>query len=316
MVWGIRRAKASHVSEIQFENRVAIVTGAGGGLGRAHARLLAERGASVVVNDLGGARDGSGAGSSMADAVVAEIVADGGTAVANYDGVHTWQGGEGIVKTALDTFGRIDIVVNNAGILRDTSFANLTEDALDAVLKVHLYGAFHVTKAAWGVMREQGYGRVVMTTSGSGLYGNFGQANYAAAKLGLVGLTRTLAIEGAKYNIRVNAIAPAATSRMTEDVFPEPLLDKFDPEFVSPLVAVLASEASDATGNIYSVGGGHYARVALLEGAGASFDHIPSLEELHAAFGQIDTVDASSLEIRNGVFEQTEKIARALKLMP
>ncbi len=310
------RVKVNTVSDIDFNDRVAIVTGAGGGLGRAHALLLAERGARVVVNDLGGARDGSGAGASMADAVVAEIKAAGGDAVANYDGVHTWEGGEAIVQTALDTYGRVDIVVNNAGILRDTSFTNLAQDALDAVLKVHLYGAFHVTHAAWSVMREQAYGRVVMTTSGSGLYGNFGQANYAAAKLGLVGLTRTLAIEGAKYNIAVNAIAPAATSRMTEDVFPEALLDKFDPAFVSPLVALLASEASHASGNIYSVGGGHYARVALLEGAGASFDHVPSLEELQQAFTAVDAVTSDSLEIRNGVFEQTEKIARALKLMP
>lgn len=310
------RAKVETVNEIDFTNRVAIVTGAGGGLGRSHALLLAERGAKVVVNDLGGSRDGSGAGSSMADAVVAEIVAAGGEAVANYDGVHTWSGGEGIVKTAVDTFGRLDVVVNNAGILRDTSFAKLTEDALDAVLKVHLYGAFHVTQAAWPLFREQGYGRIVMTTSGSGLYGNFGQANYAAAKLGLVGLTRTLAIEGAKYNIAVNAIAPAATSRMTEDVFPAVLLDKFDPAFVSPLVALLASEASTTSGNIYSVGGGHYARVAILEGAGASFDHVPTLKELQQSFATVDDVSTGSVEIRNGVFEQTEKIARALKLMP
>jgi len=304
------------VDEINFTDRVAIVTGAGGGLGRSHALLLAERGAAVVVNDLGGSRDGSGAGSSMADAVVAEITAAGGTAIANYSGVHTWAGGQEIVGSAIDTFGRVDVVVNNAGILRDLSFTNLTEDALDAVLKVHLYGAFHVTHAAWPRLREQAYGRVIMTTSGSGLYGNFGQANYAAAKLGLVGLTRTLAIEGAKYNIAVNAIAPAATSRMTEDVFPEALLDKFDPEFVSPLVALLASEASTVSGNIYSVGGGHYARVALLEGAGASFDHVPTLEQLQQAFEQVDAVTHASVEIRNGVFEQTEKIARALKLMP
>lgn len=304
------------MNEIDFTGRVAIITGAGGGLGRAHALLLAERGANVVVNDLGGSRDGSGAGSLMADAVVAEIVAAGGNAVANYDGVHTWSGGQGIVKTALDTFGRVDVVVNNAGILRDTSFTNLTQDALEAVINVHLSGAFHVTHAAWPLMRAQGYGRIVMTTSGSGLYGNFGQANYAAAKMGLVGLMRTLAIEGVKYNIAVNAIAPAATSRMTEDVFPAALLDKFDPAFVSPLVALLASEASVVSGNIYSVGGGHYARVAIVEGAGASFDQVPTLEALQEAFAAVDDVSPGSLEIRNGVFEQTEKIARALKLMP
>ncbi len=225
------------MAQIEYEGRVAVVTGAGGGLGRSHALLLAGRGAQVVVNDLGGSRDGSGGGSAMADAVVQEIRNAGGEAVANYDGVHTWQGGQGIIDTAIEAFGRVDLVINNAGILRDASFAKLEEPQLDLVLKVHLYGAFHVTRAAWPHLREQGYGRIVNTTSGSGLYGNFGQANYSAAKLGLVGLTRTLAIEGAKYGITANAIAPVAASRMTEDIMPPQLLERLEPANVSPLVA-------------------------------------------------------------------------------
>ena len=192
------------MAEINYEGRVAVVTGAGGGLGRSHAMLLASRGAKVVVNDLGGSRDGTGRGSEMADQVVQEIVDAGGEAVANYDGVHTWEGGQAIVQTAIDTWGRCDVVVNNAGILRDVTFAKMEQEQMDLVIKVHLYGGFHVTKAAWPHMREQEYGRVVNTTSGSGLYGNFGQSNYSAAKLGITGLTRTLAHEGRKYNVNAN----------------------------------------------------------------------------------------------------------------
>ena len=238
------------MAQIDYDGRVAIVTGAGGGLGRSHALLLASRGAKVVVNDLGGSRDGSGGGSEMADAVVQEIIDAGGEAVANYDGVHTWEGGQAIVQTALERFGRVDVVINNAGILRDTSFAKLEEPQLDLVVKVHLYGAFHVARAAWNHLKEQGYGRIVNTTSGSGLYGNFGQSNYSAAKMGQVGLTRTLAIEGAKYGITANVIAPVAKSRMTEDIMPPQLLEKLEPEYVSPLVAYLASESCTESGKI------------------------------------------------------------------
>ncbi|MFW5933537.1 MAG: SDR family oxidoreductase [Actinomycetota bacterium] len=300
------------MAQIDFEGRVAVITGAGGGLGRQHALLLAERGAKVVVNDLGSSRDGSGGGSEMADEVVAEITEAGGEAVANYDGVHTWEGGERIVQTAIDAFGRVDIVVNNAGILRDVSFAKLEEQQLDLVLKVHLYGAFHVTRAAWRHLREQGYGRVINTTSGSGLYGNFGQSNYSAAKLGQVGLTRTLAHEGAKYGITANAIAPVAKSRMTEDVMPPQLLERLEPEYVSPLVAYLASEACTETGRIYSVGGGYMARVAILEGEGITFDGVPDVDAIADRVDELNQVGPGAFEFTQGVMEQTGRIVQAL----
>jgi NAD(P)-dependent dehydrogenase (short-subunit alcohol dehydrogenase family) len=300
------------VAQIDYDGRVAIVTGAGGGLGRSHALLLAAHGAKVVVNDLGGSRDGSGGGSEMADAVVTEIVDAGGEAVANYDGVHTWEGGQAIVQSAIEAFGRLDVVVNNAGILRDTSFAKLEEPQLDLVIKVHLYGAFHVARAAWTHLKDQGYGRIINTTSGSGLYGNFGQSNYSAAKLGLVGLTRTLAIEGAKYGITSNVIAPVAKSRMTEDIMPPALLERLEPDYVSPLVAYLASEACTDTGRIYSVGGGYMARVAILEGEGATFEGVPSPDEVADAWGRISEVGPGSVEFTQGVMEQTGKIVEAL----
>ncbi len=300
------------MAQIDYDGRVAIVTGAGGGLGRSHALLLASRGAKVVVNDLGGSRDGSGGGSVMADAVVAEIVDAGGEAVANYDGVHTWEGGQAIVGSAIDAFGRVDVIINNAGILRDTSFAKLEEPQLDLVLKVHLYGAFHVARAAWPHLKDQGYGRIINTTSGSGLYGNFGQSNYSAGKMGQVGLTRTLAIEGAKYGITANVIAPIAKSRMTEDVMPPALLDRLEPEYVSPLVAYLGSEACTQTGRIYSVGGGYMARVAILEGEGATFDRVPSPDEVADAWDRIEQVGPGSAEFTQGVMEQTGKIVQAL----
>jgi NAD(P)-dependent dehydrogenase (short-subunit alcohol dehydrogenase family) len=304
------------VAQIDFDGRVAVVTGAGGGLGRSHALLLASRGAKVVVNDLGGSRDGSGAGSEMADAVVQEIVDAGGEAVANYDSVATWDGGHAVVQSALDAFGRIDIVVNNAGILRDVSFAKMEEDQLDLVLKVHLYGGFHVTKAAWPHLRDAGYGRVINTTSGSGLYGNFGQSNYSAAKLGLVGLTRTLAIEGQKYGITANVIAPVAASRMTEDIMPPALLEVLQPENVSPLVGYLASEACTETGRIFSVGGGYIARVAIVEGPGATFEAGFGPDDVAARFDEISNVPLGEgdAEFTHGVMEQTGKIVTALGL--
>jgi NAD(P)-dependent dehydrogenase (short-subunit alcohol dehydrogenase family) len=301
------------MAQVELDGRVAVVTGAGGGLGRSHALALAARGAKVVINDLGGSRDGSGAGSEMADAVVAEIVAAGGEAVANYDSVATPEGGSSIVKSALDAFGRIDIVINNAGILRDVSFAKLEPDALDLVLKVHLYGAFNVTRAAWDHMKEQKYGRVVSTASGSGLYGNFGQTNYAAAKLGIVGLTRSLAIEGAKYGITANAIAPVANSRMTEDIMPPQLLERLQPEHVSPLVVFLASESCTDTGHVYSVGGGYLARVATVEGAGTTFDGVPSPDDIADRWEDINriTLGEGVGEFAN-LFEQTGRIITAL----
>lgn len=250
-----------------FDGKVAIITGAGGGLGRQHALLLASRGALVVVNDLGGAVDGSGSDQGAAARMVEEIRAAGGEAVADTNSVATPEGGAAIVQTALDAFGRVDIVVNNAGILRDKSFHNMTSDMWDAVIGVHLSGAYHVTSAAWPHLREQGYGRVINTASGAGIFGNFGQANYGAAKMGLVGFTRVLAIEGASKNIKVNAIAPVAYTRMTEDIL-GPLAERLDPHFVSPLVAYLAHESCEPTGRIFSVAGGRVAEIFIGEGPG------------------------------------------------
>ncbi|MFP4324275.1 MAG: SDR family oxidoreductase, partial [Anaerolineales bacterium] len=221
------------MSNYRFDGRVAVVTGAGRGLGRTHALLLASRGARVVVNDLGVSTTGEGADTSPADDVVNEIKAAGGEAVANHDSVDA---GDKIIQTALDTFGQIDIVVNNAGILRDKSFAKMADEDWDMVHLVHLRGAYKVTKAAWPHFREAGYGRVIMTSSASGIFGNFGQANYAAAKLGLYGFAQTLALEGAKYNIIVNAVAPLAGSRMTETILEPEVVEALRPEFVSPLV--------------------------------------------------------------------------------
>jgi NAD(P)-dependent dehydrogenase (short-subunit alcohol dehydrogenase family) len=255
------------MGEIRFDDRVAIVTGAGGGLGREHALLLASRGAKVVVNDLGGAADGTGASAGPAERTVKEIEDLGGTAVANADSVATPEGGQAIVATALEAFGRVDVVISNAGILRDKAFHNMTPELLDPVLDVHLKGAFNVLRPAWVRMREAGYGRVLVTASNSGILGNFGQSNYGAAKMGLVGLARVLAQEGARYNIKANALAPIARTRMTEELL-GPLAPKLDPALVAPVAAWLVSEQCPVTGEIYSAGGGRVARffIGLTEG--------------------------------------------------
>jgi len=270
------------MSEVRFDGRVAIVTGAGGGLGKAHALLLSSRGARVVVNDLGGSRDGTGAGTNMADQVVDEIKAAGGEAAADYHGVDTVEGGEAIVKTALDAFGKLDILINHAGILRDRAFHNLTEEDWDKVLAVHLKGAYNVSRPAFTVMRQNAYGRIVFTTSAAGLYGNFGQTNYSAAKLGLVGMMNTVKQEGAKYNIRANTIAPLAASRLTADILPPPVLDKLKPELVSPMVVYLCSEECQETGSVFTAGGGYFGRAAIVESKGAFLDaeRVPSVEEI------------------------------------
>lgn len=266
---------------ITFDGRVAIITGAGGGLGRTYALELARRGARVVVNDLGGSVDGTGSSESAADRVVTEIEEAGGEAVANYDSVSTPEGGEAIVQTALDSFDTVDIVINNAGILRDRSFANMELNELQAVLDVHLRGAFYVSQPAFRVMKEKGYGRFVFTSSNAGLFGNFGQANYGAAKAGLAGLSNVLAIEGAKYNIKSNAIAPIAKTRMTEDLL-GPFADMVQPEQVTPMVVYLCSEANEHTHEIFTAGGGRYGRIAIVTNNGwiAGQGEIPSVEEI------------------------------------
>jgi len=254
--------------DLRFDGRVALVTGAGGGLGRAHALLLASRGAKVVVNDLGGSFTGDGKSASAADKVVDEIKAAGGTAVANYDSV---EDGDKIIKTAVDAFGKIDIIINNAGILRDVSFKKMTQQDWDLVYKVHVLGSMKVTHAAWNLMNDQGYGRIVNTASAAGIYGNFGQANYAMAKLGLHGFTQTLAAEGRKRNVIVNTIAPIAGSRMTETVLPKELLDALKPEYVSALVAKLVHDSMEETGGLYEVGGGFFAKLRWERAEGKTF---------------------------------------------
>jgi len=257
------------MSELRFDDRVAIVTGAGGGLGREHAMLFASLGAKVVVNDLGGGiTGGDGESSSPADAVVAEIKALGGEAVANYDSVTD---GEKVVKTAIDTWGRVDIVINNAGILRDMSFKKMAQKDWDIVIAVHLQGAQSVSMAAWPYMLEAKFGRIVMTTSAAGIYGNFGQANYSAAKLGMVGLANTLSIEGASKNIKVNTIAPIAASRLTETVMPPDLLENLKAEYVSPLVAWLAHEDCEETKGLFEVGAGYVAKLRWQRTKGHAF---------------------------------------------
>jgi NAD(P)-dependent dehydrogenase (short-subunit alcohol dehydrogenase family) len=285
---------------ITFDGRVAIVTGAGGGLGRAHAIELARRGARVVVNDLGGAVDGTGASSSAADRVVAEIREAGGEGVANYDSVSTEEGGKAIVQSALDAFGKVDIVVNNAGILRDKSFAKMTMAEVEAVIDVHLKGGFHVSSPAFTAMRDNGYGRFVFTSSASGLFGNFGQANYGAAKAGLVGLSNVLAIEGAKYNIKSNAIAPIAKTRMTEDLL-GPFADMVAPEQVTPMVVYLCSEANEYTHEIFTVGGGRYARVFIATNQGwfAGTDDAPSVEAVSEHMEQIRDITDYVIPLSN-----------------
>jgi NAD(P)-dependent dehydrogenase (short-subunit alcohol dehydrogenase family) len=289
------------VSEpITFDGRVAIITGAGGGLGRTYALELAHRGARVVVNDLGGAVDGTGASSSAADQVVAEIQEAGGEAVANYDSVSSEEGGEAIVQTALDAFGRLDIVVNNAGILRDKSFAKMTMAEVQAVIDVHLKGGFNVSSPAFKLMRENGYGRFVFTSSASGLFGNFGQANYGAAKAGLVGLSNVLAIEGEKHNIKSNAIAPIAKTRMTEDLL-GPFADMVAPEQVTPMVVYLCSEANEHTHEIFTVGGGRYGRVFIGTNKGwfAGSDEVPSVEAISEQIGQIRDISDYVIPLSN-----------------
>jgi NAD(P)-dependent dehydrogenase (short-subunit alcohol dehydrogenase family) len=291
---------------------VAIVTGAGGGLGKTYATMLAARGASVVVNDLGGAADGTGRGTSMADQTVKEILAAGGKAVANYDSVATPEGGESITKTALDHFGKVDIVINNAGILRDKTFAKLSPQDLEAVLAVHLKGAFFVSQPAFRVMKENGYGRILFAASGAGIFGNFGQSNYGAAKMGLVGLCNVLAVEGARYNIKCNVFAPVAVTRLTEALMKDVPID-LSPGYVTPLVAYLASEECEVTHEIFDVGAGRYARIFVGLGPGwvAPKGGPPTIEQIRDNFDKIRRTEGAI--IPDSIAAETQAMAEAAK---
>jgi NAD(P)-dependent dehydrogenase (short-subunit alcohol dehydrogenase family) len=300
------------MSDIRFDGRVAVITGAGGGLGKTYALDLASRGASIVVNDLGGAADGTGGGSSMADATVKEINEAGGKAVANYDSVATPEGGKAIIQAALDNFGKVDVLINNAGILRDKSFLKLEPKDLEAVIDVHLKGAFFVSQPAFESMRANGYGRIVMASSGAGIFGNFGQSNYGAAKMGLVGLMNVLAVEGAKYDIKVNTIAPIAKTRLTEDLL-GPMADALDPQFVTPLVTYLSSEKCELTHEIFDVGGGKYSRVfvGLAKGWVAPAGKTPKAEDI---FDNIDLIrDQDGYSVPTSIADETKAVIEALK---
>ena len=289
---------------IRFDNRVAIVTGAGNGLGRAHALLLASRGAKVVVNDPGGAVDGKGGGHAAADKVVDEIKSAGGQAVANYDSVAEAASAANIVKTAVDAFGTVDIVVNNAGVLRDKTFHNMTVEDFDFVVKVHFLGTAYVTHAAWPILRAKAYGRVVVTSSNSGIYGNFGQSNYGGATLAVVGFMNALRLEGQKYNIFI-ALAPIAGTRMTESLMTPEVLAKLDPAFVSPMVAYLCSEQCQRTGEIWSAGAGTFARIEYREAPGLRIEgRAPTLEDV------ADNIEKIADLSTNRVFRtSTEEVA-------
>ncbi|MFC5750988.1 SDR family NAD(P)-dependent oxidoreductase [Actinomadura rugatobispora] len=279
------------MSDIRLDGRVAIVTGAGRGLGREHALLLAARGASVVVNDVGGALDGDGRESSPAEEVVAEIRKAGGTAVANGTDVSTPESAAEIVEQAVAEFGRLDVLVNNAGILRDRSMAKITPAEVDRVLQVHLGGTIWMSKAAWPVFTAQRHGRIINTTSAAGLFGNFGQTNYAAAKAGIVGVTKSLALEGARYGVAVNAIEPGARTRMTEDLLGD-LAGSLSPALVAPLVLWLAADECEATGEVYNVGGGRVARVLVAQTPGL-FSRDITPEEIRDNWDRVNDLDTA-----------------------
>jgi NAD(P)-dependent dehydrogenase (short-subunit alcohol dehydrogenase family) len=299
------------MTDIRFDGRVALITGAGGGLGRTYALEIAKRGGKVVVNDLGGKTDGSGGGHSMADTVVKEITEAGGEAIPNYDSVSTPEGGEAMVKAAIERFGKVDIVINNAGILRDKTFAKLAPEDLEIVLDVHLKGAFFVTQPAFRNMKENGYGRILFTASGAGVFGNFGQTNYGAAKMGLVGLSNVLAQEGLKSNIKCNVITPIARTRLTEQLL-GPMADKLSPECVTPLSIYLVSEQSNITHEIFDVGGGRYARVFIGMTPGwAKGPGVPaSVEEIAA---NIETIrNPEGYVIPDSIAGEMQAIAKSL----
>lgn len=300
------------MGDIEFNDQVAVITGAGGGLGRAYAIELARRGAHVVVNDLGSAPDGTGGSKSTADAVVDEIRAFGGQAVADYSSVADAQGGQDLIDIAVGAFGTVDIVINNAGILRDRSFAKLPLADLEAVLDVHLRGAFHVSQPAFHIMKNNGYGRFLFTSSAAGLFGNFGQSNYAAAKMGLVGLANVLAIEGAKSGINSNVIAPIAATRLTRDVL-RGATSAFDPAFVAPLACYLVSRECEFSREIFSVGGGRYASifVGLTQGWLGGKDKMPTVEDVRDHM--IEIRDESGYQVPGNAVEEITAVLERLR---
>ncbi len=298
------------MADIRFDGKVAIVTGAGGGLGKQHALELARRGAKVVINDLGGSVDGSGGNSAAADAVVAEIKAAGGEAIANGASVTDEAGVAHLVKQTMDAYGKIDILICNAGILRDKSFSKMEQADFDAVMQVHVWGTFRPIKAVWDIMKAQNYGRIVVTTSSSGMYGNFGQANYGAAKMAVLGLMNTLKIEGQKNNIHVNAISPVAATRMTENLMPPAVLEKLKPEYVTPGVVYLVSEGAP-TGAILTAGAGAFAlsRIFETEGVYLGEDGI-TVEEVAENWSRIEDTAGQQAYFNGG--EQGQKFFRKM----
>lgn len=297
---------------IRYDNRVAIVTGAGAGLGEQHAKMLASRGAKVVVNDPGGSVDGTGGANSAADRVVAEIKAAGGEAVASYASVAVYAQAESIIKTAMDTWGRLDILVANAGILRDKSFNKMSMEDFEFVMQVHLMGTVYCTKAAWQIMRDAKYGRIVVTTSGSGTVGNFGQANYGAAKMAVNGFINVLRHEGQNYNIKTNAISPSARTRMTENLIPAEVAEWMKPELVSPAVAYMCSEQCDFSGEIIGANAGHFRRVKYFESEGQYFDPAePVTVDMFAA--ALPKIMDISQPIEHGM--SSRRLAERLKAM-
>ena len=298
------------MSEIRYDGRVAVVTGAGNGLGRSHALFLASRGAKVVVNDLGGTVAGTGGSNAAADGVVAEIKAAGGEAVANYDSVATEEGGRNIIKTALDAFGTVDILINNAGNVRDKTFAKMQLDDFRSLIDVHLMGTVYCTHAAWPTMKEKSFGRIVVTSSAAGLYGNHGHTNYGTAKMAVVGFMNALKEEGKRYNITVNAIAPMAVTRMSQQAMTDKFAQISQPEFVTAMVAWLCAPENDASGHIIQGGAGYYAKIEVREAAGALFgtDTIPTPEQIRDRYAEI--TDMSEAEAYENATASIRKVYR------
>lgn len=285
--------------KLDFTDKVVIVTGAGGGLGRCHALEFARRGAKVVVNDLGGSLDGAGGSSEAANSVVAEIKAGGGEAFANGSSVSDDAGVANMVQQTMDEYGRIDVLVNNAGVLRDKSFAKMEIGDFSFVVDVHLYGTVKPTKAVWAIMKEQNYGRILVTTSSSGLYGNFGQSNYGAAKMGVVGFINTLKLEGQKDNIHINALAPVAWTRMTSNLMPPEMEERLKPELVSPGVVFMCSEQAP-TGRIICAGAGAFASAYIVETRGKYLGQTPSAEDVAENWEQISKLDDQAEALMQG----------------